>query len=140
MTSHNPDLTTDSTDASTFTQLDHPLADDGEACRAREAHRCQPGTSAWEEARAMTVELIHQVLNEDLIAIDIGDAAELALTCEHLCGWLSDASSVVIDSLHGFGGADVGALIGTLDRLAAELSRAFPSVSPHRVTGSAAPG
>ncbi|MGH9188537.1 MAG: hypothetical protein ACRD0Q_00660 [Acidimicrobiales bacterium] len=34
----------------------------------------------------MTAELIHQILDEDVIAIDVGDAAELALTCEHLCG------------------------------------------------------
>lgn len=78
------------------------------------------------------------ILDEDVIAIDVGDAAELILTCEHLCGWLRDASHVVIDSLRSFGGADVGALIDTLDRLAGALSRAFPSVSPHRVTGSAA--
>lgn len=86
----------------------------------------------------MTAELIHRILNEDLIAIDIGDAGELALTCEHLCRWLRDASHPVVDSLHSFGGTDVEALIETLDRLTGALSRAFPSVSPHRLTGSAA--
>jgi hypothetical protein len=94
--------------------------------------------SAWGGLPAMTDEVIRTVLNADLIAIDIGDAAELALTCEHLCSWLHDASHAVIDSLHSFGGADVQALIDTLDRLAGALSRAFPSVSPHRVTGTAA--
>lgn len=137
MTSHDPELNSPTKAHTVLARSPIPTVTSSTTGRIEPVpHGVDFPASRSGKSQAMKTSLIPSILNEDLIAIDLGDAAELTLTCEHLRDWLSGTSAVVIDSLHTFGGADVQALIEILDRLTGALTRAFPSISAHLVTGS----
>jgi hypothetical protein len=67
----------------------------------------------------------------DMVVLDMLDVAELAEMCDYLRDWIGGAPPAVHASLTRFGGPDAKAiLLETLARLADNLVRAVPSVSP----------
>jgi hypothetical protein len=80
-------------------------------------------------ARAMTG------AETEMVAIELIDAAELAVTCQFVNHWMRDAPVAVMASLRAFGGPDAPAVVvEALGRLAEVLVRAVPSTTPHGVT------